>query len=106
MDKAFLVCATYLSKAIVAYLAGVLILNLIGPKAVKHKVLSLLLGLTLYVLIIGWITGFLCNLLGHGAMWQVWFTKTLLEVSLQAVPEIKKDEPLPLPKKEKIKRAD
>lgn len=106
---AFLVCATYISKAIVAYLAGYLILGLIGPGAVKRKVLPLLLGLILYVFIvpipfIGWVTGFLCTILGLGAMWQVRFTKALPEVSSQIEPE-KKEEPvsLPVPKKEKNK---
>jgi hypothetical protein len=103
---AFLVCTTYLSKAIVAYLAGYLILSLIGPKAVKHKVLPLLLGLTLYVLIapipfVGWITGFLCTILGLGAMWQVWFTKALPEVSSEPELEINKADPVPLPNKGK-----
>jgi hypothetical protein len=102
----FLTCATYLSKAIVAYLAGTLILNLIWQNAVKYKLLSLFLGLTIYVFIaqipiIGWVTGFLLTILGLGAMWLAWFTKALPEVSLQVEPEIKKDEPVPSPKKRK-----
>jgi hypothetical protein len=85
---AFLVCTTYISKTIVAYLAGTLILNLIWPKAVKYKALPLLLGLILYVLIaqipfIGWVTGFVFTLLGLGAMWQVWRIKPLPEDSSQ-----------------------
>ena len=104
----FLVCAIYLSKAIVAFLVGTLILSLIGPKAVKYKVLPLILGLILYVLIvpipfIGWITAFLCTLLGLGAMWQVGFIKALPETSSEPEPEIKKDDPVPTPKKEKNK---
>jgi hypothetical protein len=103
---AFLVCATYLSKAIVAYLAGALILNLIWRNAVKYKLLSLLLGLTIYVFIaqipiVGWITGLLLTILGLGAMWLVWFTKALPEVTPRIEPEIKKDEPAPSPKKRK-----
>jgi hypothetical protein len=105
---AFLVCATYLSKAIVAYLAGYLILSLIGPGAVKRKVLPLLLGLILYVLIVpipfvGWVTGFLCTILGLGAMWQVGFIKALPEISAPPELEIEKDAPVPSPKKEKNK---
>ena len=109
----FLVCATYLSKAIVAYLAGSLILNLIWPNSVKYKLISLLLGLTIYVFItqipiIGWITGFLLTILGLGAMWLVWFTKALPEVSSPVEPEIKKDEPVPLPyqKRKKLKQPN
>jgi len=78
----FLMCTIYLSKAIVAFLAGFLILSKLWPGVLKYKVLPLLLGLILYVLIaaipyIGWITGFLVTLLGLGAIWLVWRVKTL-----------------------------
>jgi hypothetical protein len=96
---AFLVCSTYLSKAIVAFLVGTLILNLIGPKAGKYKALSLLLGLIIYVFIasipfLGWVTGFVLTLLGLGAMWQVWYTKFSPEVAPQPEVEIVNDEPV------------
>jgi hypothetical protein len=108
---AFLVCTTYLSKAIVAYLAGTLILNLIGPKAGKYKALSLLLGLIIYVFIasipiLGWVAGFLLTLLGLGAMWQVWYTKISPEAAPEPEVEIKNDEPVQLPKKEKGKKPE
>jgi hypothetical protein len=104
----FLVCTTYLSKAIVAYLAGTLILKLIWRNADKYKVLPLLLGLTLYVFIaqiplLGWVTGFLLTILGLGAMWLVGFTKDLPEVSSVGEPEIAKEEPASSPKNEKTK---
>jgi hypothetical protein len=105
---AFLVCATYLSKAIVAYLVGTLILKLIWRNADKYKVLPLLLGLTLYVFIvqipfIGWITGFLLTILGLGAMWQVGFIKASPKVFSEVEPEITKEDPIPSSTKEKAK---
>ena len=105
---AFLVCATYLSKAIVAYLVGTLILKLIWRNADKYKVLPLLLGLTLYVFIvqipvIGWITGFLLTILGLGAMWQVGFIKASPKVFSEVEPEITKEDPIPSSTKGKAK---
>ena len=105
---AFLVCATYLSKAIVAYLVGTLILKLIWRNADKYKVLPLLLGLILYVFIvqipvIGWITGFLLTILGLGAMWQVGFIKASPKVFSEVEPEITKEDPIPSSTKGKAK---
>jgi hypothetical protein len=66
--------ALYISKAIVAYLAGAYILERWAPRAARYNVLSLLLGLTIYVLlvaipILGWVIGVLVTAFGLGAAW-------------------------------------
>ena len=64
----------YISKVIVAYLVGYVILNRFVPNVVRYKILSLLLGLVIYVLlvgipILGWVIGLLVTALGLGAAW-------------------------------------
>jgi cytoskeletal protein CcmA (bactofilin family) len=64
----------YISKVIVAYLVGYVILNRFVPSVVRYKILSLLLGLVIYVLlvgipILGWVIGLLVTALGLGAAW-------------------------------------
>jgi len=70
----FQVAITFLSKAIVAYLAGTFILTKGAPVTVQYRILPLLLGLLIYVplasipyagLFIGWVV----TLLGMGSIW-------------------------------------
>jgi hypothetical protein len=73
----FVIFVSYVSKAILAYLGGLLILDRVAPDIRGRKALALLLGLLLYVLIVaiptlGPIIGFLVTILGLGAVWVAW----------------------------------
>lgn len=64
----------YISKVIVAYLVGYTILNRFAPNVLRYKILSLLLGLVIYVLlagvpIMGWVIAMLVTAFGLGAAW-------------------------------------
>ena len=68
----FAIFVLFISKVIVAYFIGWIILNRISPKISKYKVLNLLLGLLIYVGLIlipylGWAIGILVTALGVGA---------------------------------------
>ncbi|MEA3326634.1 MAG: hypothetical protein U9R53_04920 [Chloroflexota bacterium] len=70
----FQAAITFISKAIVAYLVGSLILSKIVPGGLKYSFLPLLLGLLIYVPLasipyIGFVIGLLTTLLGLGAIW-------------------------------------
>ena len=70
----FWMLAVYVSKALVAYVIGVVILQRFIPKAAHNKILSLALGLLIYVLLsgipyFGFIFAILAMLLGLGAIW-------------------------------------
>ncbi len=70
----FLIFVMYISKAIVAYLIGKLILNRLAPQSMRYRALPLLLGTFIYVLVIafpilGWVFGIIATLLGTGAVW-------------------------------------
>ena len=65
---------TFISKAIVAYLIGTLILSKIVPGEMKYAFLPLLLGLLIYVPLasipyLGFVIGLVTTLLGLGAIW-------------------------------------
>jgi len=73
----FLAATTFLSKAIVAYLAGAFILSRLASGAVQYRILPLLLGLLIYVLLasipyVGFVIGLVVTLLGLGAIWLAW----------------------------------
>jgi hypothetical protein len=68
----FVLFILYGTKIIVAYMVGVLLLNPVGQKAVKYKIVPLLLGLVIYVLLhsipnLGWVIGIVVIALGTGA---------------------------------------
>lgn len=68
---------SYLSKLVVAYMVGKLILNSIAPKAAESIAWPLVLGILLYVLlraipILGWWIGAFVTLIGLGAIWLVY----------------------------------
>lgn len=70
----FLAAITFISKAIVAYLIGTLILSKVNPAALKYDFLPLLLGLIIYVPLasipyLGFVIGLVTTLLGLGAIW-------------------------------------
>jgi cytoskeletal protein CcmA (bactofilin family) len=73
----FLLFVSYVSKAILAYLGGKLILDRVAPRLPGIKVLALLLGILLYVLIValptlGTVIAFLVTVIGLGAVWVAW----------------------------------
>jgi hypothetical protein len=70
----FLIFVLYLSKGVVAYLVGLLILERLAPKVAAHKFWPLLLGLIIYVLLrsipyFGWAVSLVVTLIGLGAVW-------------------------------------
>ncbi|HIE25162.1 MAG TPA: hypothetical protein EYP74_04095 [Anaerolineales bacterium] len=70
----FLVAVAFLSKTIVAYWVGEFILSKLVPKALQYKVLSLLLGLLIYVPLasiryVGFFVGLVVTMLGLGTLW-------------------------------------
>jgi len=70
----FLAATAFLSKAIVAYLAGELILSRIAPSTLRYPIVPLILGLLLYVLLasipyVGFFIGLVVTLLGLGSIW-------------------------------------
>lgn len=70
----FLAAVTFLSKAIVAYLAGTFILSRVAPTTVRYPVIPLLLGLLIYVPLasipyLGFFIGLVVTLLGLGSIW-------------------------------------
>ena len=73
----FWLFAAYISKVIVAYLVGRLILKRFAPR-LKGRFWSLLLGVFLYILVVsipyaGWVIGLIVTLIGLGAVWLVYF---------------------------------
>ena len=66
----------YVSKVIVSYLVGLMILERIAPNAANHKIIALILGLLIYVLLIaipyfGWAVSVIAMIFGLGAVWLV-----------------------------------
>lgn len=70
----FMIFVLYLSKGIVAYVVGYLILERFAPRVAAHKFWPLLLGLIIYVLLraipyFGWAVSLVVTLMGLGAVW-------------------------------------
>lgn len=70
----------YGTKVIVAYLAGRVLLDRLGPKAIRYKIVPLLLGLIIYVIlhgipILGPVIAILATAMGLGLAWLVWRNK-------------------------------
>jgi hypothetical protein len=69
----FIVSLVWLSKAIVAALVGILILERVYPRALEYRASALGLGLLIYILlcpipVVGWVIALIVSLLGLGAM--------------------------------------
>ncbi len=91
----FALFVLYISKAIVAYLVGSWILNKISTNLGRYKVLSLLLGLLIYVFLVaipylGWVISILVTAIGLGAAWIAYRerNKELPQTNDNAEPEI------------------
>ena len=73
----FLISAVYISKVIISFLIGDLILSAIAPRIAKHRIWPLLLGAVIMVALrqipsVGWVFGLLAALIGLGAIWLVY----------------------------------
>jgi len=69
----FFVFVIYISKIIIAYLTGLLIVKALIPKTANYRIVPLLIGLLIYVLLasapyIGWAIGLIATILGLGAV--------------------------------------
>ena len=69
----FIVSLVWLSKAIVAALVGILILERVYPRALEYRGSAITLGLVIYLLlcpipVLGWVVGLLVSVLGLGGM--------------------------------------
>jgi hypothetical protein len=90
----FALLVAYLSKSIVAYTVGSLILERFAPDS-QRRFAALLLGVVLYALlraipIVGWVVDVVFTLLGLGAVWLVYQTRTPkppdAEIAMPATP--------------------
>ena len=73
---AFVLVTAFLTKIVVAWLGGKLILARIKPELAEHKVWPLVLGVVIVALLVaipfvGWLFGVLIMFLGLGALW-IW----------------------------------
>jgi hypothetical protein len=74
MILGFVLVTAFLTKIIVAWLGGKLILTRINPTLAEHKIWPLVLGVTIIALIvalpyIGWLFGVIIMFIGLGALW-------------------------------------
>jgi len=76
MIVAFVLVTAFLTKIIVAWLSGKLILARINPALAEHKVWPLVIGVAIIALLValpyvGWLFGVLVMFIGLGALW-IW----------------------------------
>jgi cytoskeletal protein CcmA (bactofilin family) len=76
MIVAFVLVTVFLTKIIVAWLSGKLILARINPALAEHKVWPLVIGVAIIALLValpyvGWLFGVLVMFIGLGALW-IW----------------------------------
>jgi cytoskeletal protein CcmA (bactofilin family) len=72
----FVLVTAFLTKIVVAWLSGKLILSRIKPELADHKFLPLILGVVIVAVLvalpfIGWLFGLLITIIGLGALW-IW----------------------------------
>jgi hypothetical protein len=70
----FVLVTSFLTKIIVGWLGGKLILGRIKPELAEHKVWPMVIGVIIIALLvalpyIGWLLGLLVMLIGLGAIW-------------------------------------
>ena len=76
----FLLAAFFLTKIVVAWLGGKLILSRVNPPMAEHKFVPLILGVIILAVLmaipyIGWVFGLFTVLAGLGALW-IWGSET------------------------------
>ena len=90
----------FVSKLVVIFFLGKILLERLSPKALKHNIWPLLLGLVIYLLVraipwLGWAVGVIVTLVGLGAIWlDLSHPKAVVENS-PAVEEQAAEEPQP-----------
>jgi cytoskeletal protein CcmA (bactofilin family) len=72
----FVLVTAFLTKIVLAWLSGKLILSRIKPELAEHKFLPLVIGVVIVAVLaalpfIGWLFGLLITILGLGALW-IW----------------------------------
>lgn len=70
----FTLLVSTISKVIVSFLIGYLLLDQVAPNASNRQILALIAGVLIYVLVssipyVGWLIGIAATLVGVGAMW-------------------------------------
>jgi hypothetical protein len=95
------VFVAFISKLVVAFAFGKIVLEHIFPKALKHNIWPLLLGVIIYLLIraipwLGWAIGSVVTLIGLGGIWLgLKWSKTF-----ESETAASSSEPLPTPEAE------
>ena len=88
----FNLVVSYISKLVVVFLFGRLLLESIYPKALKHNFWPLLVGLVIYLLLraipwLGWAIGSVATLVGLGAIWLGLFSRSAaVEAAVEPPP--------------------
>jgi cytoskeletal protein CcmA (bactofilin family) len=85
----FFVFVIYISKVIVAYLTGMLIVKALIPKTANYRIVPLLIGLLIYVLLasapyIGWAIAIIATILGLGAVGVAFRDKRVMAIEKSA----------------------
>ncbi|MCJ7657526.1 MAG: hypothetical protein MUO67_00090 [Anaerolineales bacterium] len=85
----FFVFVIYISKVIVAYLTGMLIVKALIPKTANYRIVPLLIGLLIYVLLasapyIGWAIAIIATILGLGAVGVAFRDKRVMAIQKSA----------------------
>ena len=88
----FVVSLVWLSKAVVAAVVGILILERVYPRGLEYRASAMTLGLLIYLLlclipVVGWVVALVVSVLGLGGM-------------ILSIRQIKRDKK-PAPKKKK-----
>jgi cytoskeletal protein CcmA (bactofilin family) len=92
LTTGFILVTSFLTKIIVSWLGGKMILARINPALAEHKVWPLLLGVVLVALVIalpfvGWLFGLIVLLLGLGGFW-VWMRERWSNRNAASMPAI------------------
>jgi cytoskeletal protein CcmA (bactofilin family) len=84
----FIIAVSYLSKIVVSYLGGRLILTRLSPQLADSRVWPMILGIVLFAIlaaipILGWLVSLVVVLLGLGALW-LWAARAVRREPLPA----------------------
>ena len=89
----FWLSITYVSKLIIAFLIGKLLLQRFAPRYAQSNLWPLLLGVVLYALVasipfLGWVVATLVTFFGLGALWVVAFQPTFKQPVMESPPAL------------------